>query len=377
MSEHENVELDAESVARRRVGCFVTYLNPFRLVESEILQPWNATIDQVNSRSWDYAALHEMAGGIKVGLPDPYCLIVARDGALALPPIEGLRSIQEAVEFLNRCLAGLLVGGVYCEAVTPDSIDMGSIIDWRYIRSYRSGQASPNRFHEQIRRGQASALEAIALYGPRTISLLDLTIAMRTGLDALGRVTPLRGEFLLKGVTGIARRDWGTALANLWIAVEQVVSFLWQKEVIEPTVKADPSKSRRGQLSDTRTWTASARLEMLFQKGVLSSDIITSLSMARKARNDLSHEGTPPSERDAYSAYEGFCGIFSIALGGDRPPLFDINLSNHLISDPFAPPGPIEGEVVMWMEIPKLPGEKELELAEAQLRKKSRHQERR
>ncbi len=370
MREPKANALTENDLAKRRVPCLIAYLHPFRIVEGNDLSPWSVTIEQVNGGSWDYVALHEMAGGIDVGLPTPYHLVVVRDGALALPPIEDLWSDQAAVEFFNRCLAGLLIGGVYCEAITPDGLDMGSIIDWRYVRSHRPGAAAPNRFHEQVRHGKASTIEAIALYRPRTISMTKLTAAMKSGLDVLGRVKAMRGEYLLKGATGIARRDWGAALSNLWITAEQLTSELWSREVISPTLSEDPSKSRRDQLCDSRTWTASARLEMLFQKGLLPLDTLKSLSAARRARNDLSHEGKHPSEDASRNAYEGVCGLLSVALAGERPPLFDLDLADHALSDPFAPPRPLEGEPEFWMEIPKLPGELDLEKAEASLERR-------
>jgi len=311
-----------------------------------------------------------MAGGLDVGLPAPYHLVVARDGALALPPIDGLRSDQALVEYFNRCLAALLLGGVYCEAITPDGLDFGSIIDWRYVRSQRTGQAASNRFHEQIRYGAASPLEAIALYQPRTVGLPTLETAMKAGLDVLRRVPSMRGEYLLRGVTGIARRDWGVALSNLWIVVEQVLSELWTRLVVEPTLALDQSKARRDQLADARTWTASARIEVLSQKGAIPLETFVALNKARKARNSLSHQGSSPSEQEARAAYGGVCGLLCIALAGERPPLFEMDLADHSLSDPFAPPQPIRGEPQFWMEIPKLPGELELEQAEARHRAK-------
>jgi hypothetical protein len=137
-----------------------------------------------------------------------------------------------------------------------------------------------------------------------------------------------------------------------------------------PTLADDPSKSRRDQLGDTRTWTASARIELLFQKRLLSLDTFKALSVARKARNDLSHEGKPPSENDARRAYEGVCGLLSVAWKGQHPPLFELDLGDHTLSDPFAPSSVLEGEPEFWMEIPKLPGELELERAEAERRAK-------
>lgn len=360
---------ELEKLAKRRVPCFVGYLSPFRLVESDTLSAWEATIENVNKHTWDYAALHEVAGGIDVGLAQPYHLVVSRDGALALPPIPEFRDDQTAVEFINRCLAGLLIGGVYCEAITTDGLDTGSIIDWKYVRVHQSGQAAANRFHQQIRYGQASTMEAIALYKPASVALSALTTAMAIGLATLDRLPTLQGEYLLKGVTGVARRDWGAALANLWIVVEQLLSFLWQRDVVGPTVAKDGSRGRKDQLADTRTWTASARIEMLFQLDTLSSEVFTALGVARKARNELSHQGKHPASQDAHSAYEGVTGLLKAALIDSDLPLFHLDLANHALSDPFASRGRVIGEPKFWMEIPKLPGELELEQAEAALRR--------
>ncbi|HQV05073.1 MULTISPECIES: hypothetical protein [unclassified Novosphingobium] len=378
MDEIGQTEAAGNDLAKRRVPCLIAYLNPFRMVEAETLAPWNATIADINGQSWDYSALHEMAGGLEVGLNSPYHLVVTRDGALALPPIDQLRSDQSAVAFFNRCLAALLIGGVYCEAVTPDGLDLGSIIDWKYVRSHRYGLAASNRFHEQIRYGKASAIEAITLFRPRTIAFATLQNAMKSGLEVLNLLPTLQGEYLLKGGTGLARRDWGAALANLWIVTEQLVSGLWAREVVEPTLKDNPSTARRNQLNDTRTWTVSARLELLYQKGVIPAETFGALGKARKARNSLSHEGKHPSERDAYASYEGVRGLLSIALDGMRPALFDVDLADHSLSDPFAPPKRLEMQPEFWMEIPKLPGELELERAEAKsriLKRRSRHEE--
>ena len=55
--------------------------------------------------------------------------------------------------------------------------------------------------------------------------------AAHKGRLALEGVPGVRGEFLLKGATGFARRDWGTALANLWIVVEQLTTHLWYSKI--------------------------------------------------------------------------------------------------------------------------------------------------
>lgn len=358
-----------EELAKRRSSCIIAYLEPFRIVESDdLVQPWKVSIEEVNQRAWDYVKLHEIAGAIDVGLDKPFNLVVSRDGALALPPLSHLRSDQAAVEFYNRCLAGLLLGGVYCEAISVDSLDTGSIIDWKYVRTYRAGQAASNRFHELIRYRQASSMEAIQLMCPRTVHISDLTAAMKAGLAVLNCVARLRGDLLLKGVTGIARRDWSSGLSNLWIVIEQIVSHVWDQKIIGQAVTDGAPKSRRDQLSDNRTWTVAVKLEVLHQSGFFDATALQDLSAARKARNDLAHEGQTPSEASAMAAFSALRHLLGAVLPKQRIPLFELNLSDHAISDPFAPREPRRIEPQYWMEIPKLPNELELEQLEAKAR---------
>ena len=368
-------EITKEDLAKRCVPALVAYLSPFRIVGKDVdVEPWSATIEEVNGGTWDYVALHEVVGGLDVGLPRPYHMIVARDGALALPPLPELRSDQAAVEYFNRCLAGLLLGGLYCEAINLDGLDLGRIIDWKYLRSVRGGASAPNRFHKHIRYRTASALESIELYKPRSVKFSIVESAMRTGLAALNRLEPARGEYLLKGATGLARRDWGSALANLWIVTEQLLEALWNREIVVPAGALDNSKARKDQLNDNRTWTTATRIEMLHQKGIFDLATLTALSKARKARNDLAHRGLHPAEKDAEACYAGVCSLIRAVLGDDTLPLLKLNLADHALSDPFAPPkhrGRIEPE--FWMAIPKLPGEEELEKAQATLIDGRRH----
>jgi hypothetical protein len=368
-------EITEEELTKRRVPALIAYLSPFRIVEKDdASEPWSATIEQVNRCSWDYIALHEVMGGVDVGLASPYHMVIARDGALALPPLPELRSDQGAVEYFNRCLAALLLGGIYCEAINLDGLDLGHIIDWKYVRSQRDGASAANRFHKHIRHRNASALESINLYKPRSVELSALDSAMKNGLATLKRLEPMRGEYLLRGVTGLARRDWGSALANLWIVTEQLLEALWSREIVEPVRALDSSKARKDQLNDKRAWTAATRIEMLYQKGLFDLATLTALSKSRKARNDLAHRGEHPSENDANACYTGIRSLISVVLADDTLPLLRLDLANHALSDPFAPPkrgGQIEPE--FWMAIPKLPGEEELEKAEAKFFA-SRHQ---
>jgi hypothetical protein len=367
------LEAALEALARRYSGAFVFYLHPFRLIEPGDEETWSASIDEINRHGWDYVGLHEVVGRLDVGLPEPFNLMVARDGAVGLPALAQFASDQAAVQFINQCFGALLLGGVYCEAVSCDGLELGGLLDWTYIRVHRHGLAAPNVFHEEIRRRQASPLQAIALCQPRRVALSALTAAMAIGRAVLDRLPNLSGEFLLRGVTGVARRDPNAGLADLWIVNEQLLSGLWEAHVLKPADRPAPSGARRDQLADSRTWTASARAELLHQKGVLPLEALTLLSRVRKARNALVHQGASVSMEEAETCLSATKALLRVTLDGEALPFFDLDLADHGLSDPFTPPV-MRAQPTHWMPILELPGELEINALENEVRRAHRAQ---
>src|ERR1700761_4415694 len=71
-------DITEEDLLKRRVPARIAYLSPFRIVEKDgTSEPWSVTIEQVNKCSWDYVALHEVMGGVDVGLESPYHMVIA------------------------------------------------------------------------------------------------------------------------------------------------------------------------------------------------------------------------------------------------------------------------------------------------------------
>jgi hypothetical protein len=355
----------SEDLARRRVPCMAAFISPFRIVNAPDSAPWRPGIEDVNRRQWDYAELHRLVGGVDVGLPPPYHMVVARDGAVGLPVLAPTKDIYSATEQFNRCFAALLVGGVYCEAVNPDGLDFGSIIDWTYLRIQSGSQAAPNVFHRHVRMQMAPPIDAIALVNPRSLDMASLEAAMRSGRGVLERIPEISPEFLLKGVTAVARRDWAAALSNLWVVVEQITSHLWEQRVLTPARADRNIAGRLDQLSDNRTWTVATRHELLHQIGVLPAPVLSQLAVARRARNALAHRGQHPGETDSRSAYSSTLMLLEIGCAESPIPLSALDLADHTLSDPFAPLEPMAIEPTHWLPIPKLPGEEELERLEA------------
>ena len=149
--------------------------------------------------------------------------------------------------------------------------------------------------------------------------------------------------------------------ANLWIVIEQITSGLWTRTILNQARSGNVIVGRLDQLADTRTWTIAARHELLHQIGTIPINTLSSLSSARKARNALAHNGDHPNEADAQTAYTAALAILQIAAPNLPIPLQRLELRDHALSDPFLPREPQRLEPTHWMEIPKLPGEAELE----------------
>ncbi|MGF6847491.1 hypothetical protein QFZ51_002726 [Chitinophaga sp. W3I9] len=344
----------------RRISTIVAYMHPFRIVESQESGKWETDIDQINNRAWNYVQLHEIVGGLDVGLNTPYHLVIGFDGALALPPIPELRDPQRVVEFYNKCLAALLLGGVYCEAINLDSIETGVILDWKYIRIIKPGKSASSIFHHLARLKMLPPLTGISLLNPHVISYYSLYKAMDEGMEIINKIPNLSSEFLLKGTTGIARLDWGVALSNLWIIIEQLISYLWQEKILKniPT-GSDKIDGQKEQLSDTRTWGMANRIELLYQTGILTASIVKWLSNARKIRNKLVHDGKHPPRNTAIEAYNPVLELITIIIGKNFS-LQLLNFDDHLISDPFKAPNEGNNTPDYWMPFPKLPGEDDI-----------------
>ena len=114
------------------------------------------------------------------------------------------------------------------------------------------------------------------------------------------------------------------------------------------------------------------RHETLHQISVLPRETLIKLSEARKARNTLTHSGKHPTPDEAQAAYTAATELLRVAVPELPIPLLALDLTDHALSDPFAPHEPTEISPTHWMEIPKLPGEAELERLEADHRVASR-----
>lgn len=343
----------------QKVPIVVANFAPLRFVLRNKKDTCNPSIEQINSRTYDYVKLHRLSTFFDVGIR-PFSLGVCFDGTLVLPSLPKFQEREKAMALFNRTLAELLIGGVYCETASPDDISYGSMTFTSYTKIRGGGTGPAASFHFAARTKIISALDAINLFEPETITVDELTKALGVGRALIQKLGEIPSEQVLYGTTFYVRKQWAESLIHLWTTTERIVELAWHKYVVIGSGKL--TKKRRAFLDDHRTWPVSTKLEVLFQKGLLPTATYDMLDAVRKARNEFAHRGIPPSHDIATQALTGcfqlaslvassftksdlFSKVVDIVIERCHPELYP--KKNCFTSE----------EVRFWLPLPLLPGE--------------------
>lgn len=297
------------------------FLQPYTWVLNDG-EDFCVSLDQINANSYAGEMLSEPVTSLaQLGVP----ALISRDGAFALPMQGDFLQQHRAVEMLNRLFCALLIGGIHAEFVAHNEALVGSLGEDR-----RLFVCTPTQ-HGRFRHMNASITERIALMHPRVISVSKLQEALAFGTGALSRIENLSPSFLLHGYTALQHQNASEALSSLWIVVEQLTSFLWEKRFLDDP-KLHPAGMRgrlQGMKQDNRTWTTSVKHELLWQVGALSADSYACLNNARKQRNDLVHQGLVPLMDLVSGLWPALCEMLECASGVSMAKLSSLGVWNH------------------------------------------------
>lgn len=285
-------------------------------------EDFSVSLEQINANAYPGDRLAEPVMAV---IMDGAEALVSRDGTVALPMQGGLAEQHCAVELMNRWFCALLIGGVYAESVAHKDALVGSLEEDRLLFLYVPTQ------HGRFRHMNASIDERVALLHPRVIRVAQLREALAYGATILDRVQSLSPFFLLHGYTALQHQNLRDALGALWVAVEQLTSFLWEKKFL-----VDDSRHPKGMPTrlkslkqDNRTWSISVRHELLWQLQLLSEDDYVKLGAARKQRNDLLHEGRAPDLAVVRDLWSAVCKLLATASGESMEKLLSMGHWNH------------------------------------------------
>ncbi|MGA4923357.1 hypothetical protein, partial [Bacillus subtilis] len=71
----------------KNIKVITANFDPFKLVIKDSNDYWSASLDEINTNSYDYEKLNEISTKIDIGL-NTYSLLICYDGTLLLPMVE-------------------------------------------------------------------------------------------------------------------------------------------------------------------------------------------------------------------------------------------------------------------------------------------------
>lgn len=334
---------------------------PFRLVLRDT-DKWEPTLDEVNSRSYDYVKLHRLSTYLDVGI-QPFSLGVGFDGSLIIPATKEFQDKDAALDKFNQTLGQLLFGGIYSEAVLPEDIYLGILTFDGYFKAVSATSGSVGNFHKAIRTKHVGTLDVMRLLNPIEIPVSDLEQSLAKGMGILDKLPKLSSSLLLNGVTHFVKHQWAEALVFLWTSIEQVIGHIWNSEILRKrNDSGEEISGRKKFLQDYRTWSTSTKVEMLYQNSLIGSGEYQLLNNARKARNDFVHRAVKPTQINAESALDSLFQLVSLAVTeykkhdflSEPKELVMRNLRGELL--PKKRSFNLD-EVSHWLALPPIPGD--------------------
>lgn len=330
---------------------------PLKLIAKDGRDRWAPSLQDINRSSYDYLKLNRASGFID-GNVAPYMMLVGFDGSLAMPQLPEFSTPDVALKIFNRVFLEMLLGGVYTEGAAPSDICGGWLFKTGYIRMM--GGASRNTaLHSALRDRSASVGDNIVLLDQKTITIATLRKAIKRGRLILSKCSSLSPEIALAGTTHYVSGALAEALTCLWTSIEQAISQIWRLE-IEQKLQVEAIPNRSGFLKDYRVWTTSARIELLYQKGLVHADTYRCLNQARKARNEFIHRGTQPELADATAALTALFQLLSACASNYKSTSLLENVCQQVVTRCIRRPRTeeeLKQQPSYWRDIARLPGE--------------------
>lgn len=342
----------------QHVPVIIGNFSPFRLVFRDS-DTWSPTYEQINTRNYDYVKLCRLSCHIDVGIA-PFSLGISFDGSLILPATPEFRSRESAIAKFNETLGILLLGGIYSDSVQPTDISLGTLFIDGYVKKRNGSSGREATFHSAIQTKHVGNLDVIKLLNPLTISVQEINDAYKKGNNyfiILGNFSP---TVLLNGTSNYAKHQWADALIFLWTSIEQVINIIWNKEIIINT--SENIDGRSNFLKDFRSWTTANKIELLYQKEFIKKQQYQLLNKARKARNDLVHNGRELKKENAMCALDGLFQIISLVITSYE----NSGLLNETLETVYKnQKGELypsktkfsDEEISCWLDLPPLPGD--------------------
>lgn len=272
---------------------------PFRLVLRDESDLWVPTLDEINSKSYDYLKLHRTTVFFDADLKCKLPACIGFDGSFILPASKDYSTIENALDDFNRIFASIFIGGLYVTSIAPKDLSQGEMHNDGYFRHTRT-LGSSGDLHKALGNRDGGGFDNIKLLTPPLVYRDEFTDAYLKGAVVFRKINNLSPSLFISAFTYYLEVQTREALTNSWICIEQILEHLWQ-EVMLPDVKAVNIQGRR-KFMESQQWTASHKIELLYQSEILNAETYSKLTDARLSRNKFIHIGKAPTHENAYNA---------------------------------------------------------------------------
>lgn len=339
---------------------------PFRLALRTPDDSWSPSIEQINSASYDYVKLHRATKFFDAEIAPPFPLCVGFDGSFILPAVPEYQTIDATLDEFNRIFASILVGGIYIESIEPEDLSQGEMTEYGYFR-HTITRGGNGDLHKSLGNRDAGSANAIVLMNPPTILAAELEAAYREGalvLKVLDNVSP---SLLVTGFTYFLKGQTRESLSHAWICVEQILDQMWRVRVIEEVKSSQIAKRKK--FLESQQWSAAHKIELMYQKGLISENVYEKLTCARDARNHFIHRGSSPSYDEAKVALDGLIDLMKSSSDHADLSFKDERMRSYLKPTSTGTPhtmvataGKVDwAKSLYWKAIPAIPGEEKWE----------------
>ncbi|MGM8361359.1 hypothetical protein ACSV4D_05515 [Flavobacterium sp. ARAG 55.4] len=281
--------------------CWVAFIHPMTFIVPNDEIPWEVKLEDINNISYSSGNLVRIVTKFNIEKSE-LCGLICYDGAVAIPKNIKFQTKESALNYFSLFFAKLLLANFYVEGIDHKDIVNGNLNENWSIWPTDLGNSSISNLHSKIRMLNASNMDTIHLANPRILYVNDLLDKLKLGDEIFKQIPNLNPKFLLRGITEFKYKNWDLVLSNLWISLEQLIDFIWNHNFLANNVNhpnIEVPNRKKSLKEDSRTWSASVKQEILYQKNLIDEDILNRLSKARKIRNKLVHQGINVDEQTA------------------------------------------------------------------------------
>ena len=324
----------------KNIKVITANFDPFKLVIKDSNDYWSASLDEINTNSYDYEKLNNISTKIDIGLNN-YSLLICYDGTLILPMVEEFSDPYYVLSIFNKFLTSLLLGGEYCEAILPEDLGVGLIDSNNRAMIICGAEGKIGKFHKHIKSSLIGLVDAIKLHQPQSLTVEQLKKSYEIGSNILLKFNEvdssnqLKLEQLLFGVSFYNRKQLPESLVHFWISTERLIEYLWNRDFKGQQGKISPELKQKinPRQKCLSKWTASNKINVFKEFGYFSEELAKNLDDVRTARNDFAHEAIVPEKPIVTLSVTSFFEFLSLAYSDFKEShLFD-DIAKKLIGN--------------------------------------------